>query len=75
MIENTYTQPTILRLPDVLRMVGLSRPHVYRMIRAGEFPQQVRLSPGAVGWLRSEVEGWLAGRVSARDVAAGKLAA
>jgi len=54
--------PAILRLPDVLRMVGLSRPTVYRMVKAGTFPAQVRLSTAAVGWLRSEVEQWIMAR-------------
>lgn len=67
MNEHTHTQPAILRMPDVMRTVGMSRPSLYRMMKAGTFPLQVRLSPGAVGWLRSEVEGWLAERAAARD--------
>jgi len=68
MNEHTHTPPTILRMPEVMRIVGMSRPSLYRMMKAGTFPQQVRLSPGAVGWLRSEVEGWLTERVAARDI-------
>lgn len=68
MREDTQGLPAILRLPEVLRMVGLSRPSIYRMMKAGAFPAQVQLSPGAVGWLGSEVVGWLAGRVAAREV-------
>jgi len=60
---NTTVAPAILRLRDVLHMVGLSRPTVYRMVRAGTFPAQVQLSTAAVGWLRSEVEQWITQRV------------
>lgn len=62
MIDTTATAPAILRLRDVLHMVRLSRPTVYRMVKAGTFPAQVQLSTAAVGWLRSEVEQWIAQR-------------
>ena len=66
MTENTRVMPAVLRLPDVIHMVGMSRPSVYRMVKAGTFPQQVTLSPGTVGWIRSEVEAWLEKRMSSR---------
>jgi prophage regulatory protein len=66
MTDNTTNLPAIIRLPEVLRMVGLSRPSVYRLVKAGAFPQQVKLSTAAVGWLRSEVERWIAEKVKAR---------
>ena len=64
MIETSNTanaagMPVILRLRDVIRVVGLSRPTVYRMVKAGTFPAQVQLSAATVGWLRSEVEQWI----------------
>jgi len=67
MKENVHSFPVVFRLPDVLGMIGLSRASVYRMVQAGTFPQPVRLSPGAVGWMRSEVESWLDGRIAARN--------
>jgi prophage regulatory protein len=56
----------IIRLPEVLRTTGLSRPSIYRMVLAGTFPQRVQLGPRAVGWLRVEVEQWIAERARAR---------
>lgn len=53
---------TVLRMDEVERVTGLSRPTIYRRIREGDFPAQVRLSPGCVGWLDADVEAWLAGR-------------
>lgn len=69
MIEATTTD-ALLRLPAVLAAVGMSRPSVYRMIKSGTFPQQVKLGTAAVGWLRSEVEQWIAGRVAQRGTCA-----
>jgi prophage regulatory protein len=62
----TANRPTIIRLPEVMQTIGLSRPSVYRMVKAGTFPQQVRLGLKAVGWFRAEVEQWLAELAQAR---------
>jgi len=62
--------PIIIRLPEVTRMIGLSRASIYRMVKLGKFPASVPLGELAVGWLRSEVEQWIAERVSKRDAQA-----
>ncbi len=49
----------ILRLPEVLSTVGLSRSSLYTLIAKGDFPRQIRLSPRTSGWLQSDVEGWI----------------
>ena len=58
--------PAIIRLPEVMNTVGLSRPTIYRMMKAGMFPQQIKLGTAAVGWLRSEVEQWINRRLQQR---------
>lgn len=64
--HTTPALPVIIRLPEVLQSIGLSRPSVYRLMKLGEFPQQVKLGHSAVGWLRAEVSQWIADRVAAR---------
>lgn len=54
---------TILRLPQVKVLVGLSRSSIYLAISRGEFPRPVSLGVRAVGWLESEVDAWLSKRV------------
>ena len=56
----------ILRLPEVMERVGLSRASVYTYIAAGNFPKQMSLGPNTVGWLESEIEAWIAQRISTR---------
>ena len=56
-----------LRRPEVERLTGLKHTRLYELIKRGEFPRPVRISEGAVAWLASEVSGWQAGRVAARD--------
>lgn len=43
-------------------MIGLSRSTVWRLERAGKFPQRIRLSANSVGWPENEVLDWLASR-------------
>lgn len=56
------TPPVILRLPDVMRLTGLGRSTIYRLLAAGQFPAPVQLSVRAVGWRRSDVDHWTAER-------------
>lgn len=47
-----------LRVRAVIRVTGLSRSTLYRLIADGQFPRPVRLGPRAVAWRRSDVEAW-----------------
>lgn len=50
-----------IRFPDVRRIAGgLARSTIWRAENEGNFPKRRRISAGAVGWLRSEVEAWAA---------------
>ena len=55
----------ILRLPAVKARTGLSRSAIYLRIAEGTFPKQISLGTRAVGFLESEIEGWLARRIEA----------
>lgn len=55
----------ILRLPEVCRLVGLSRSTVLRLTQAGSFAPKVILSARAVGWREAEVHAWIEARVAA----------
>lgn len=48
-----------MRLPEVLRICGLSRSTLYEKIGRNLFPKQVRLGANMVGWYESEVIAWL----------------
>lgn len=55
----------MLRLPEVMKRVGLSRSSLYAMAQAGTFPKQRRLTPKSVAWLEDEVETWISSREAA----------
>jgi len=56
------TPPAILRLPEVMRLTGLGRSTIYRLLAVGQFPAPVQLSVRAVGWRRTDVDHWTAER-------------
>jgi prophage regulatory protein len=55
----------ILRLRTVLVRTGLTRSMAYALLKDGHFPKPINLGPRAVGWLESEIDGWIAERVQA----------
>ena len=62
MVAERHSGTRILRLPEVLVRVGLSRSTVYQLMAAGDFPASVRLTPNAVGWRSDDIDGWIASR-------------
>lgn len=57
----------IIRLQDVKHSTGLGRSTIYKYISEGSFPKPVPLGDRAVGWVESEVMGWVMARIEARD--------
>lgn len=62
--ERSGTPVCILRLPEVCRRTGLSRAMIYRLQAARRFPQSVRITTYAVGWIEEEVHCWLKERIA-----------
>jgi prophage regulatory protein len=57
--QSGQTTIMILRLPEVMAMVGLGKSEIYKRISENGFPAQVRLGDRSVGWLLHEVQQWL----------------
>jgi prophage regulatory protein len=57
-------QPRIVRKPEVLATLGISRSTLFNRINAGLHPPSIPLGGRAVGWLESEVQCVLNGLVS-----------
>lgn len=60
-------QERVMRKKEVLAAVGLSDVSVWRQERAGTFPKRLRLGGNSVGWLQSEILGWIEERAAARE--------
>jgi prophage regulatory protein len=56
------TKRNIARPRDLPNLTGLSRTTIWRLERAGDFPKKIKLSAGAVGYFRHELDEWLESR-------------
>lgn len=60
----------IIRLKTVLARTGLSRSTMYRKIKEGTFPCQVRISVHGAGWRESAINCWIDDPVGYRNESA-----
>ncbi|MFM0315985.1 AlpA family transcriptional regulator [Paraburkholderia nemoris] len=51
-------QRRLIRLPEVCRLVGLSRSVVYARIKDRKFPPPIKLGYSS-GWIESEIQRWI----------------
>lgn len=58
--------PVFLRMRSVMKITGLGRSTIYRLIANHEFPNPVRLTSRAVAWRSTDINAWS----EARPVAA-----
>lgn len=49
----------LIRLPEVMQITSLSRTQIYRLIAAGTFPKQRRISHKVAAWKESEIAAWV----------------
>lgn len=63
----------VVRMNHLKELTGLSRSTIYNKMDPkspsfdADFPKQIRLGRGAVGWLLDEVHEWLEKRMRQRD--------
>lgn len=56
----------VLRVPEVLAQIGLSRSTLYQRLAEGSFPRPVRLGGRrAIGFLQADVDAWISAQVQA----------
>jgi prophage regulatory protein len=62
-VEPVDLEP-LLREPDVLRLVPISRTTLWRWVRAGTFPKPQKLGPRTSAWRTSDVRRFLSERAA-----------
>lgn len=62
------TEERVIRKPELYARVGLSDATVWRMEKDGKFPKRIKLGGNSVGWLSSEVSGWLEEKAAERSI-------
>lgn len=61
--KSSTDRPRLIRLPEVLNRVGLSRSTVYNRVSTGSFPAPIKLGEKSVAWLEADVDAWIHDRV------------
>ena len=51
-----------MRLPEVLNLIGVSRPTLYAWMQQDKFPRPLKLNSQVIAWYESEIREWIAGR-------------
>jgi prophage regulatory protein len=57
----------LIRLPELLQRVPLSRSTIYLMAAKGEFPAPVKIGPRAVAWPESLIDKWTEAKIGAPE--------
>ena len=51
-----------IRLPELLRLVPVSKSTIYRLEAKGAFPPRIYLSPNCIAWRLSDIIEWMTER-------------
>lgn len=59
----THSNNTLISWKTLRPMIGnMGRTTWWRLVRAGDAPAPIRISPGRVAWLLADILDWIASR-------------
>ena len=64
MVRNAGAGERFIGKKELRQLVSISPQHIDRMEKAGDFPRRVRLGPGRVAWVLSEVRTWMDDKIA-----------
>lgn len=73
MVDQLYSALKILRLKQMLAVVNISKSNAYDKLNPKSprydplFPKPIKLGGRSIGFIESEIQGWLQLRAAARD--------
>jgi prophage regulatory protein len=56
--DTEHARAIFLRINSVMRVTGLGRSTIYRLMADDKFPHPVKLTPRVVAWRRADLERW-----------------
>lgn len=65
--EHQAQNVRLIRRKEVQAKTGLGTSSIYAEMAKGTFPKAIRLSARRVSWLESEIDDWIAERISSRN--------
>jgi prophage regulatory protein len=57
----------VIKLKKVIELTSLSSATIYRLVKNGEFPKQLKLAERSSGWLLEEINDWLESKSTLRN--------
>lgn len=48
----------LLRLKEVVEIVGFGHSHIYELMKVNKFPRPIKLGPKNVAWLSNQITAW-----------------
>lgn len=55
----------LYRVNQLTAEIGISRAHLYQLVKRGEFPQPIKIGDRAIAWPAQAIEAWIAERAAA----------
>ena len=65
-LDDNYTKRLIDK-KELRKIVLYSHSQIYRMEKAGQFPQRIQIGPARVGWYLSDVLEWVEAKRQGRE--------
>jgi len=62
-MHNQENRP-FLSIKEVSELLGISISTINRLIKNGDFPQKIKLSPGRKFFMRDDIEEWITKKIN-----------
>jgi len=58
-LNSTVATKRAIRMPETQYKTGLSKTHIYRLIKLDLFPKPFKLSERAIAFFESDIDSWI----------------
>ena len=65
-MRNFGPDDRLITITEVTKIVPYHPVHIYRLMKRGKFPTQIRVGANRVAWIECEVLDWVNERLAAR---------
>ena len=62
-MTNSENRP-FLTIKEVSKLIGLSVSTINRLVKKGDFPKKVLISPGRMVFMKKKIEEWIDNKIS-----------
>ena len=57
----------VIRLPEIMRITGMSKPTIYLWMSQNKFRKPIHIGARSVAWIEREIFAFIQERIGARD--------